>query len=104
MKISQAQQASIMKQCEQLIRQKAPRDTGNLALNAVRVVNLGNGVWEIYVDEKIAPYMKYTEENWGKFRPPLAGKKNPNEGWFDKVSAEIAQCFADQLKVRVEKQ
>lgn len=104
MKISQARQASIIKQCEEYIRKHAPRDTGNLAFNSVKVENKGDGIWEIYVDVKIAPYMKYTNENWSQFRPPLQGKKNPNEGWFDKTADAIAQIVANRLKGRVLKE
>lgn len=104
MRISQARQASIMKQCEEHIRKHAPRDTGNLSLNAVKVENKGDGVWEIWVDVEIAPYMKYTNENWNEFRPPLHGKQNPNEGWFDRTAEEIALIVANRLKGKTMKE
>ncbi len=108
MKISQARQEAIIKECEELIRKRAPKDTGNLAYNAIRVESKGNGVWEIYIDSEwetgIAPYMKYTNENWAKFKPPLQGKQNPNEGWFNRVAEEIAVLIAERLKGKAEKQ
>jgi hypothetical protein len=66
----------------QWVRIRAPRDTGNLEDNGVRFEWIDDGTFVIYVDEKIAPYMKYTNENWDLFKAPLHGKKNPNEAWW----------------------
>ena len=41
------------------IRERTPKLTGNLARNATLSQSLGNGIVDIYVDEKIAPYFKY---------------------------------------------
>lgn len=108
MKISESRQETIIKECEALIRKRAPKDTGNLAYNAIKVENKGNGVWEIWVDAEwetgIAPYMKYTNENWAQFGKPLNGKQNPNEGWFNRVAEEIVALIAKRLKGRAELQ
>ena len=105
--ISHAEQAAIMQECETLIRNKAPKRTGNLAFNAIKVEDKGNGVWEIWVDGEppdigIAPYMPYTNEPW--ISPKWHGKKNPNEKWFDRVASEIVDLVATRLGGHVEEQ
>ena len=84
------------------IRNVAPIDTGNLSKNAIRYEFLDENTCKIYVDETIAPYMKYTNESWDNFRPPLYGKQNPNEKWWDNKSVEsvvktIGQLLADKI-------
>ena len=71
------------------IREIAPKDTGNLAYNAIRLEFVSTKEARIYVDEAIAPYMPYTNEPW--LSPRWNGKKNPNEGWFDRASEIIAE-------------
>ena len=60
----------------------APYDTGNLHDFGIKT-EIGINEAHLYVDEKVAPYMKYTNEPWYNFAPPLFGKENPNEFWFD---------------------
>lgn len=67
-----------------IIRGKSPIRTGNLRYNAIRQVEEDKRA-EIYVDENVAPYMKYTNEHWSKFRPPLYGNLNPNYMWWNKT-------------------
>lgn len=92
----------------------APRDTGNLALNATKAHTIPSGedevVWEIYVDEGggpgtpgadgIAPYMVYTNEPW--ISPKWHGKKNPNEGWWQEaceyIILYVTEVFDGELK------
>jgi hypothetical protein len=72
-----------------MIRNRSPIDTGNLRFNAIRYAEHA-ATAAIFVDEKVAPYMKYTNEHWSKFRPPLYGKLNPNYMWWnDAVVAAI---------------
>lgn len=66
----------------------APKDTGNLAYNAIKLKKTKNG-YVIKVDSKIAPYMVYTEEPW--ISPKWHGKKNPNEEWFKQLAEDIAE-------------
>lgn len=66
----------------------APKDTGNLAFNAIKLRRTKKG-YVIYVSSAIAPYMVYTEEPW--ISPYWHGKKNPNEGWFKRVAQDIAE-------------
>ena len=81
--------------CNKLLRilqDKAPKRTGNLAYNACRLEIISpNEAW-LYVDESVAPYMPYTNEPW--ISPNRHGKKNPNEGWFDRTADYIASEFA----------
>ena len=81
------------------IRRLAPKDTENLANNALRLTETSTG-WQIEVDPAIAPYMVYTEEPWleprGKKNPRML--KNPNEGWFRKAVEVIARQIANELK------
>jgi hypothetical protein len=108
--ISQAEQQAIIAECEALIRAKAPnpvtraqrKSTGNLASNAVQSENESPGVWVLYVDESIAPYMPYTNEPWLSER--WHGKKNPNEGWFDRLAKEVMELIATRLGGRIEEQ
>ncbi len=60
----------------------APKDTWNLALNAIRIVQ-ENGAWYILIGGEIAPYAVFTNEPWEK-------GKNPNEGWIEKT---IEECM-----------
>lgn len=84
------------------IRLVAPIDTGNLRHDAVRYEFIDENTCRFYVDEKIAPYMIYTNENWNMFRPPLHGKKNPNEGWWTNgVYAEIMKTIEQMLADRI---
>lgn len=102
------EQVIIMKECEDYFRQHAPnpltraqhKSTGNLAFNATKFNYLGDNVWEIIVDESIAPYMPYTNEPWTS--PKWNGKKNPNEGWFDRMAADIAEIVRRNLGGRLE--
>lgn len=59
-----------------VLQARAPYDTGNLALNSIRIV--GNA---IYIGGEIADYAIYTNEPW------IRGK-NPNEGWVEKAIEE----------------
>lgn len=58
---------------------------GNMAFNSlkVHVFRMYNHTEiEIWMDEDIAPYVVYTNEPW--LSPKWNGKKNPNEGWWEK--------------------
>lgn len=72
-----------------------PVNTGNMRYNATKVENLGGGKWRLYVDEDIAPYMPYTTEPW--ISPKWNGKKNSNEGWFERASHLVANYIAGAL-------
>ena len=82
-------------------RKASPYDTGNLRTKGVKQV-VGKEM-KIYVDTKIAPYMKYTNEPWSKFKPPLRGKQNPNEGWWGRAAEAAARSLAKDLKGKLSK-
>ena len=99
----------IMQRATQMIRDRAPKDTGNLAFFAIRGDWTAQGVYTIWVEgsdgrrsngpmKGVAPYMKYTNEAWGNFAPPLQGKTNPNEGWWDRAVAEVMDYIARELR------
>lgn len=84
----------------QMIRDNAPKDTGNLAFNSVVYNN--NGVYgiefRISIDQNIAPYMVYTNEKWISPR----GKenkipKNLNESWWNRTCEQIINMFEREL-------
>lgn len=81
-------------------RQKG--STGNMAFNAsnVRYPNATTAI--IYVDENIAPYVPYTNEAW--ISPFWKGKKNPNEGWFERAAELVATTVAERLHSTARKQ
>lgn len=76
----------------------APKDTGNLAFNAIKIDFEENGdEWKcvISVDPSIAHYMPYTNEPW--ISPKWKGKKNPNEGWWQWAVEFVARKIAEYL-------
>lgn len=83
---------ALVKECESILRMRAPYKTGNLRYNAIKLEMTDNNTARLYVDENIAPYMKYTNEPW---KPP---RTNPNEGWFDRAVQEIAEHIAARTK------
>jgi len=63
---------------------KAPKDTGNLAINAIRKVwNAEYSTWDILIGGELAPYAVYTNGIWIN-RPGV----NPNEGWIQEACEE----------------
>lgn len=72
------------------LKANAPKDTGNLAYNAIKYEMVGN-IFKVYVDEEIAPYMVYTNEKWNK-------GSNPNESWWNETVEEIIKLMAIYLK------
>lgn len=100
---------------EQLI-ELAPYDTGNLALNAIQIEFVSPTECKIYVDEKIAPYMPFTNEKWehkwikmGNFKPGEVVERfrswdNPNENWWNRACEFIMGIIADLLGGELKKQ
>lgn len=77
------------------VKKWVPRDTGNLAYDALQFKIVGD-VIDITVNPSIAPYVPYTNEPW--VSPKWKGKKNPNEGWWQRFAAEFARRLANKLK------
>lgn len=82
------------KYLQQVLKIFAPKDTGNLSLNAIRVVNVAPNKWQIVIGGEIAPYAVYTNNKWIASR--WAGKTNPNEGWVNKA-IESAKPYLVQI-------
>ncbi len=76
------------------MRTASPRDTGNLADRAITIEFIGDNTCEIYVDDAIAPYVPYTNEEW--ISPRWNGKKNPNQGWIDNAFENILNTIASE--------
>lgn len=72
-----------------------PRDTGNLAYNGITISVEGDFLI-IEANPNIVPYIPYTNEPW--ISPKWKGKKNPNEGWWDRFATEFARRLAKRLK------
>lgn len=57
----------------------APKDTGNLSINAIKSV-YEDGMWQVVIGGELAPYAVYTNEAW--ISEKWKGAQNPNEGWI----------------------
>ncbi len=77
----------LVKECESILRMRAPYKTGNLRYNAIKLEMPDANTARLYVDESVAPYMKYTNEPWKR-------GDNPNVNWFDRAVQEIAEHIA----------
>lgn len=92
-----------------LVRNAAPIKTANLRYNGVRLESTGEGIWKLFVDEGIAPYMPYTNEIWdikiieqgifkkGKKRAVVRTWQNPNEGWWNDAIELVISYLASYL-------
>ncbi len=89
-----------------IVRNSAPIDTGNLR-SSIKIlyrpgditiyINGADGSTRGTAARGMAPYAKYTNEPWSQFKPPLRGKQNPNEGWFDAAAIDAAFAIAKLL-------
>lgn len=89
------------KKCVEEMRQVkkwVPRDSGNLANHALRY-DITETEMKIYIDQEIAPYMPYTNEAW--LAEKWNGRKNPNEGWWQRFVAEFARRLAKKLRGKI---
>jgi len=69
--------------------------TGNLADHGFGYSVKRDGI-VIYLDTKAAPYVPYTNEPW--VSPKWHGKKNPNEGWWERFCEEFTRRLAAKLR------
>lgn len=94
-----------------VLQAKAPYDTGNLAINSIRVAEDGSGV---FIGGEIAPYAVCTNEPWeekqitrvtdrGKTITYTRKAKNPNEGWIDKAIQEAKPILKQALSGKMTK-
>ena len=78
-----------------IVKSVAPVDKGNLKNYGVTYAFLDNDTFEIKIDLGKAPYMPYTNEPWIAKR--WNGKKNPNEGWWQKAVEKVVQGLASAI-------
>lgn len=67
-----------------VLQARAPYDTGNLAMNNIRIDRNRGRV--IVGSAESAPYAPITNEPWTSEK--WHGKKNPNEGWIQRAIEE----------------
>lgn len=88
------------------LRKLAPKDTGNLAYNAIKYKWIAENKFVIYVDigdikmiktriVGLAPYMPFTNEKW--ISPKWNGKQNPNQGWWNDAIEIVIRFIAKRL-------
>lgn len=70
-----------------VLQARAPYDTGNLAINSIRIVENS-----VVIGGEIADYAIYTNEPWTN-----KSAKNPNEGWVKKAIAEATPLIQRAL-------
>lgn len=75
-------------------RYKPGGSTGNMAFNSLQILIMGNVV-RIYFNDGIAPYIPYTNEPW--ISPYWHGKKNPNQGWWDRFVQELIRRINQKI-------
>lgn len=69
--------------------------TGNMAFNAF-IDNVVEGdEMPVYIDQIIVPYVPNTNEPW--IAAFWGGRKNPNEGWWQRFVDEFARRLAARL-------
>lgn len=70
-----------------ILFKNAPKDKWNLALNGIRIVQ-DDGEYTVVIGGEVAPYAKYTNEDWDEFEAPLKGKENPHKYWIQQSIEE----------------
>ena len=75
----------------ELVRQRCPRDTGNLRTHGINAVWIDEETFFIYVDEDVAPYMPYTNEPW--ISDKWKSASNPNEAWWEDATQIVMTYF-----------
>jgi len=79
---------------------KAPKESGNLAINAIKKVwNPEIGTWDIVIGGELAPYAVYTNGIWIN-RPGV----NPNEGWIQEACVEATPVLIGILSGEISEQ
>lgn len=91
--------AEFLKSC---LQANAPYDTGNLALNSIRILYDTNGDIFVAVGGEIAPYAVYTNEKWVSDK--WNGNANPNEGWIENAIEEAMPLIKEYLSNQLSQQ
>lgn len=100
--------AQLADKCLSLLKSLSPIDTGNLRYNAIKLEWVDSNTARLFVDERIAPYMPYTNEVWehklirmgnfvkGETVERMRTWDNPNEGWFNRAAKAVAEYLTEQ--------
>ena len=90
--MTKSEWTKLFRKAMQELRKQAfvPYDTGNLKFNAIKGVWINETTFRIYIDEKVAPYMKFTNETWQY-------GKNPNEKWWENMVERFTEDLAEEL-------
>lgn len=91
--------AELLQEC---LRVHAPYDTGNLALNSIRIMYDTNGDIFVAIGGEIAPYAVYTNEKW--VAEKWQGKQNPNAGWIEYAINEAIPLIKGYLSQDISQQ
>lgn len=83
------------------LKANAPYDTGNLAINSIRIMYDTDGEVFVAIGGEIAPYAVYTNEKW--ISPKWNGKKNPNEKWIERSIEEAIPIIEGYVKKSIPK-
>lgn len=75
-----------------VLQARAPYDTGNLAINSIRIAADYSAV---LIGGEIADYAAQTNEPWTAEK--WQGKKNPNEGWIQRAVQEALPMIGQAL-------
>lgn len=82
-----------------VLQARAPYDTGNLAVEGIRIGDYGT-LPAVYVGgAEVAAYAPVTNEPWVSER--WKGTKNPNEGWIDRAIQEAKPYIQKALSNRM---
>lgn len=82
-----------------IIKETCPIDTGNLRHNAIKFKFINSRKIEIWVNEDIAPYMVYTNEQW--LSPKWEGQKNRNESWWQNAVYKCVEMIQARYDAKV---
>lgn len=83
-----SRQFLVMQYLQVVLQANAPKDTWNLSMNGIRIVQ-ENGKFYIAIGGEPAPYAPITNEKWN-------GRTNPNEGWIQK-SIDLALPYIKRI-------
>lgn len=75
--------------------------TGNMAFQSFKDNEVHGDEMLVHIDQDIAPYVPYTNEPW--IAAFWGGRKNPNEGWWQRFVEEFANRLAAELGGVLEK-
>lgn len=79
---------------------RAPKDSWNLTLNAILIVQIAPNHFRIVIGGEVAPYAPATNGPWES--PRWKGRVNPNQGWVDNAIAEAKPMIASLMSGEID--